>query len=139
MGERSRHRAARQRRRRQLRRGGVAAVLAIVVVGAGVVAFSGGNDDGPSADEGTRVSMTEYAFAPDPITVDAASPVLHVVNDGAIEHNLLVRIVGKGLPELAPGESATLDLAGIEPGSYPVVCDLTGHEEAGMVTELIVR
>jgi uncharacterized cupredoxin-like copper-binding protein len=48
-------------------------------------------------------------------------------------------VPGKGVPDLAPGESATLDLRGIEPGRYQVVCDLTGHEEAGMVTELVVR
>jgi plastocyanin len=115
--------------------------LAIVVVAAGAVAYGGDDDDGddPAAAGGARVAMTEYAFDPDPITVDADDPDLQVVNEGTIDHNLLVRTIGKGAPDLGPGESFTLDLDGIEPGTYPVVCDLPGHTEAGMVTELIVR
>jgi len=64
---------------------------------------------------------------------------LEVVNDGTTGHDLLIGELGKGTPDLPPGESTVLDLSDQPPGTYRVVCDLPGHTEAGMVTELTLE
>jgi manganese oxidase len=61
-----------------------------------------------------------------------------VTNDGTMAHDL--EVVGTDLitPMLQPGESATLDLSGLEPGTYTVICTVPGHEAAGMTGTLTV-
>ena len=93
-----------------------------------------------SDDEGTdalRVTMTEYAYAPAPIVVEAGQEI-EVVNDGALVHSLLVVELAKGV-ELQPGASGSLRLPAGETGTFRVICDIPGHQEQGMVTELVVR
>jgi plastocyanin len=118
--------------------GGVVAVVVLAVIA--VVATSGSDDeDSSGSGDELRVSMTEFAFSPDPIVVDRADARLDVVNDGAVDHNLLVGELGKGSRNLTPGERQVLDLTEQPAGTYRVVCDLPGHIEAGMVTELTLR
>ena len=92
--------------------------------------------DGDTATPGVEVSLTEYAFSPDPI--EAPDGRLDLSNDGAIEHNLVVIGLGKGSRELGPGETETLDLSQEPAGTYTVVCDLVGHREEGMETTLVL-
>ena len=110
----------------------VAGVVTILVVALGLVLAWSGDTSTP----GVEVALTEYAFTPDPI--DAPDGRLEVSNDGAIEHNLLVPELGKGSRELAPGESQVLDLSDQPPGTYTVICDLSGHREQGMETTLVL-
>lgn len=125
----------------------VAMVLAVVVVGAAVVAFAarlGSDDDSPGGggtggEAAVVVSMTEFAFEPDPIVLSARDAALEVVNDGAVAHDLVIPVLGKGTPDLPPGERMVLDLTDQPAGTYRVVCDLPGHTEAGMVTELTIE
>lgn len=141
MSGRSRREAARhQRFRRQL----AIAVAVIAVFGlAGLVAIvaSGGSDDDGGGDEAatTSVSMVEMAFSPDPITVDVADARLEVVNDGAVRHSFVVPDLGKGTPDLGPGQKLVVDLTDQAPGEYYAYCDVPGHREAGMETTLILR
>jgi plastocyanin len=83
---------------------------------------------------GVRVAMREYSFEPDPIV--AEDGVVDLVNEGEIAHNFVVPELGKGSLELPPGGSQTLDLSDQPAGTYRAICDLTGHLEAGMETEL---
>jgi plastocyanin len=82
----------------------------------------------------TRVSMTEFAFSPDPVV--SSGRRLEIVNDGVVAHDFVLPALGKGTPDVPPGGSIVLDLAGQPPGTYVVVCDLPGHREAGMETSL---
>lgn len=81
------------------------------------------------------VSLNEFSISPDPIEV-AAGAELSVVNDGATIHNLSVD--GNATPMLESGDSATLDLSGLAPGSYTLICDVAGHAAAGMEATLNV-
>lgn len=143
MSQRTQQLRQRQQRRDQLRT--IAMVAAALVVGAVVVAVAtqlGSDGDGggttASGEAAVVVSMTEFAFDPDPIVLTAEDPTLEVVNDGAAAHDLVIPDLGKGTPDLPAGERMVLDLTGQPPGSYRVVCDLPGHTEAGMVTELTI-
>ncbi len=142
MSSRTRREAA-QRRAVQRRRLAIGAMVA-AAIGLGVLLallLGGDDDDGDGAATSAvteTVSMVEMAFEPDPIEAAAGAAVLRVVNDGAVDHSLVVTGAGKGTPDLAPGEEMTLDLSGLEAGSYRVICDIEGHVEAGMVTTLIL-
>ncbi|MGH9085815.1 MAG: cupredoxin domain-containing protein [Acidimicrobiales bacterium] len=124
----------------QRRRLAIGAMLAVAIgVGVLLALLMGGDDDGDgdATPAGTQtVSMVEMAFEPDPIEAEAGNAVLRVVNDGAVEHSLVVQGAGKGTPDLEPDQEMTLDLRELEAGSYRVICDIPGHVEAGMVTTL---
>lgn len=108
-------------------------VLGVILMG-GLFGADRASDPAAGA---TRVSMTEFEFHPAPIVLPSgADGRLEVVNDGMIAHDLVVTELGKGTPDLRPGQSVVLDLSDQPPGTYRVVCDITGHTEAGMVTEL---
>ncbi len=128
-------------RRSLLRPRLVATALVLLATSTGLVAGCGDTDSGGGGGEsgnGLRVSMTEFAYDPDPIPLPD-SGILDVVNDGAVAHDLVIGELGKGTPELGPGKSMVLDLSDQPSGTYRVVCDLPGHIEAGMVTELIIE
>jgi hypothetical protein len=65
---------------------------------------------------------------------------LNVRNFGEDGHDLAVRtragLVLGALPELRPGETATLRVRLRKPGRYVVFCSLAGHEERGMRARL---
>lgn len=127
--------ARRQLRRRALGVGVLVFLVAAALLALGSSGGSGGSPEGGGANDLT-VSMTEFAFEPDPIGLTRSRGRLEVVNDGKVAHNLLVVGLGKGAPDLAPGERFVLDLSDQPAGTYRVICDLPGHTEAGMVTEL---
>lgn len=132
-----RHEEARRRQRRNVALG-VGGAVALVVV-ALVLALALTGDDGDGGPTGaTDVSMIEMAFVPDPIELASSEAVLRVVNDGAEPHSMLVPDLGKGTPDLRPGEELTIDLTEAEPGEYDVFCDIPGHREAGMETTLVI-
>jgi uncharacterized cupredoxin-like copper-binding protein len=132
--------AAQDRTRRRLV-WGAASVAFVVVLVVVVVALSGGGDgDGTAAPgSGIRVSMTDYAFEPDPLVLSGDDKVVTVVNDGELPHDFVVPELGKGTPDLPPGGELTIDFSDQPAGTYEVVCDITGHREAGMVSELIIE
>ena len=82
-----------------------------------------------------EVTLSEFAITPAQTTVPAGSQLV-VTNDGAVEHNL--RIDGTATPMLPSGDTAVLDLAGLAPGTYTVICEVPGHEAAGMRTSLTI-
>lgn len=84
---------------------------------------------------GQAVSLREFSISPDPIEVGTGAS-LSVTNDGAVVHNLSVE--GQATPMLESGDSATLDLSGLTPGSYTLICDVAGHAAAGMQAVLNV-
>lgn len=138
MSSRSRQRRARQRTHRRfvLVAGAVAAVAVLCVVL--VLTWGGGSERSSERSASTtRVSMTDFAFAPDPVVADRGR--LEIVNDGRVEHNFVILELGKGTPVLPPGGSMTLDLSDQPAGTYVVICDITGHRAAGMETRLTLR
>jgi manganese oxidase len=94
-----------------------------------------GGGDAPSGP--VAISLTEFAITPAAITVPADGS-LAVSNDGAAPHNLTVRDADYATSDLNGGDSETLSLAGLAPGSYTVFCSIPGHEAAGMAGTLTV-
>lgn len=130
-----------QQRSRQRRRFMVGVVAVVLVLGTVVLASALSGDDGAASTgtgDGQTVVMTDFAFEPDPITVTGDEAQLLVVNDGQVVHNLVIPELGKGTPEILAGDDIELDLTEQPPGTYRVICDIPGHVEAGMETEITI-
>jgi plastocyanin len=142
-GRRAEARRVAQARSRRRLAWGAAAVAFAALLALVVVVISGGGDDGAPERVGdgsaTRVSMTDFAFDPDPLVLSSEEGLVTVVNDGAVAHDLVVPALGKGTPDLAPGAELTIDLSGQPAGTYEVICDIPGHREAGMVSQLVIE
>jgi uncharacterized cupredoxin-like copper-binding protein len=119
---------------------------------------------GGGAAETTRITVTmkEFTFEPNPITVAAGTPVeITLVNEGAVEHDFAIEsipaenVVTEGSMNdhamteehsefdvhtaTAVGESSVLRFTPTQPGTYQIICSVPGHKEAGMIGELIVK
>ena len=83
------------------------------------------------------VELSEFATTPAAIEATTADRLL-VTNTGAIPHDLEILGTGLQTPMLNGGESAELDLGGLEPGTYEFHCSVPGHDTAGMTGTLTV-
>ncbi|MGY6502538.1 MAG: multicopper oxidase domain-containing protein [Acidimicrobiales bacterium] len=111
------------------------AALAIVVVSV-VDNDSGGVAASTNDMVHVRAELTEFAInVPSEIPVGA---MLDVVNLGGIEHDLEVRGTGLSTPMLVSGGTAMLDLSGLAPGVYELICTVPGHEGSGMLTSITI-
>ena len=81
-----------------------------------------------------NVSAREFSFSLDATEVEAGTVTFVVQNQGTMEHDFAIR--GNGVEEktsqIHPGESTTLTVV-LQPGTYPYLCTIPGHEQAGMV------
>ncbi|MDW3213696.1 MAG: multicopper oxidase domain-containing protein [Ilumatobacteraceae bacterium] len=120
-----------------------AIVFAIVAIIGAVAIAAVLNDDGGFASADAipttqiDVSLTEFAIDGN-FTAPAGNVVLVVSNDGTMEHNVVMRGSSMRTSNLSVGDTETLDLGPLSPGTYELYCDIAGHESAGMVVELTV-
>jgi len=89
------------------------------------------------ASASASVALDEFTISPAPLEVAAGSSV-SVTNDGTAVHDLVVEGQDIQTPELNPGDEADLDLSGLQPGAYTIFCQIPGHRESGMESELTV-
>ncbi len=113
------------------------ALLLVLLSLAGLVlaACGGGAPSNPSS---TQVTLREWAVELQDTTLAAGTVTFEVTNSGTLEHNFIIEGVDEGLELVFPGDTATLQVE-LAPGEYKVICSLAGHEEAGMVTTLVVQ
>jgi FtsP/CotA-like multicopper oxidase with cupredoxin domain len=83
------------------------------------------------------ITLSEFSITPAEIVI-AAGGTLVVENEGSIEHDLRIEGTDLVTPLIAVGGSERLDLTGLEPGNYRVLCTVAGHEPAGMTATLVV-
>jgi plastocyanin len=117
----------------------LAALLAFaaLVTAANAGDGDGGGGGGAAPAGATEVTLSDLAISPKEISVSAGA-TLAVANKGAIVHNFVVEGTDFKTKDLDAGESATLDLTGLEEGTHNVSCSIPGHKEAGMVATLTV-
>ncbi len=61
-----------------------------------------------------------------------------ITNSGTIVHNVRVEGTELKTEDIPAGGSAELDVSGLEPGTYTVICEIAGHVESGMTTTLTI-
>lgn len=100
-----------------------------------LVAMACGGSGSP-ASGGVNVTVKEWELKPAQLQVKAGTVTFLVKNGGTIEHDFAVEGVGK-LDTLTAGDSKPLSLK-LAPGTYTILCTLSGHKEAGMHGTLTV-
>jgi len=119
----------------------LAAVALVLSVGALIISASSGGQaatpTGSPAPSNVAVELAEFSIAPKDIVV-APGGSLTVRNAGAIEHDLAVVGTNVATTLLRPGETETLSIGALAPGTYTVICTIPGHESGGMVGTLAV-
>ncbi len=120
-------------------------VVTVAVIGAvAVAALVTSDSDGESGSGGggasaSQIDVTLSEFVIDGnFTVPAGNVTLSVTNEGTMEHNVVMRGTGARTPNLGVGATTLLDLGVLQPGTYELYCDIAGHEDAGMLVELVV-
>jgi Cupredoxin-like domain len=133
--QRYEQRRARARRRVIAMAGlGLGAVVVVVLL---VVVGGGGEPSAPTfTGSVVNVTLGDYVISGN-LTAPAGEVRLEAVNAGGLRHNVGVRR-GRISGDVAPGGEITLDLGVLAPGTYELYCDLVGHVERGMVSELVI-
>ena len=87
------------------------------------------------------ITATEMAFSPTTLEAKAGQPVtLTVKNNGVLEHNWQATIGNETILVTAqPKQSGSRTFTPQTPGTYKVICNVPGHEQAGMVATLVVK
>lgn len=98
-------------------------------------------DESPSENGMAEIVVvsTEFAFDPSTLTVTEGEVVnIRLENEGTLEHS--IEIVRYGLHlHTSAGGTATGSFTPPEPGTYKFICMVAGHEELGMVGEIVVE
>ena len=116
-------------------------MLAAFAVVALLATACGGDDGDPAAASGDSggggggiVTVTAADFSFDPGTLTAAtSDTIELANEGESPHNLQAEEAGLD-EDVDAGETVSIDLADVEPGTYDFICsfhpdDMTGTLE----------
>jgi plastocyanin len=97
---------------------------------------SSGGDEPATAPRVIQVGLGDY-FIDGDLTVEAGDVELQATNIGVEPHNVGI-VGGKITTHLFSGQSATLDLGELAPGTYRLFCDVDDHMMRGMVATLTV-
>jgi plastocyanin len=79
----------------------------------------------------------EYAQAPSEAPAGQVS--VELVNEGAIEHDVVIEELGDQAVAAAGGGETATGQVGLQPGAYTYYCSVPGHRAAGMEGTLTVE
>jgi len=115
------------------------AILVMVgaIIAIGLAQRDRGSAAATSAGQTITADLAEFSVTLSATSVTRESTIT-VTNSGTMVHNLSVSGTDLVTPDLAPGETATLDLAGLEPGEYELLCLIPGHAASGMTATLVI-
>lgn len=113
----------------------------VIVIGILIMTACAGQQAGPTptpAASEVEVIEKEFSIEPEVSTINAGKVTFVVKNEGALEHNFVIEGLDQKVELILPLESETLEV-NLSAGTYKLVCNLPGHEEAGMVAEITVE
>lgn len=84
-----------------------------------------------------ELSLTEFAIDGN-LETSSGTVTIRAVNDGDVDHNIVIPELGVRSEVLKPGEETTIDLGQVSSRTYSIFCDLPGHREGGMENELVI-
>lgn len=124
----------------------VLAVLAALTVGLALVAairapegeaVEGDHETGGDREPVTAaLELSEFTITGD-LKIPSGDLEIEIVNSGAAQHNLAFEN-GPVSDDLNSGDTTTLQVGHLEPGTYTIFCTIAGHREAGMEAHLVV-
>jgi FtsP/CotA-like multicopper oxidase with cupredoxin domain len=119
---------------------GIAILTAVASVFAVGLALRDDDEDGgesAAAAASIDAELSEFAITLSAPSIGAGGSI-EVTNGGSQVHNLGIRDTELITPDIQPGDTATLDLSSLEPGTYTLYCEIPGHADSGMTTTLVV-
>ena len=84
-----------------------------------------------------EITESEWTIDSKRNEVKAGEVTFVVTNIGNLEHNFVVEGVEETIELILPQDTQSLAVT-LSPGTYTLVCDLSGHREAGMETQITV-
>ena len=115
------------------------AVSALVLGVVAVVAMNGGSTaESASGSSVVQVTLTEFKVVFNPSVVPAGDVTFAVTNSGSVDHNFAIPSLKARTAMLKAGESAELEVKGLEVGEVEYLCEVAGHGAAGMTGKLSV-
>ncbi len=124
--------------RRRIGLGAVILLVALVAASCGGGGKPGGEQPaGPASGAAVTVSEKEWTINVSSPTVKAGRVKLVIKNEGSIEHNFVIEGANVEVDSIQAGQSKEVTVT-LKPGTYTVVCNIPGHQEAGMKTTLTV-
>ena len=86
------------------------------------------------------VEITQWEWAIEPLRdeVKAGEVTFMVTNTGNLEHNFVVEGMDETIELILPQDTQSMSVT-LRPGTYTLICDLSGHREAGMETQFTVN
>ncbi len=115
----------------------VATVLVLGAVGVTSLIVNDGDTSSTSAPTTVQVELTEFTVTLSPATIPPGDVVFNIHNGGSVEHNFYVKGTDIRSANLPTGASAKVT-GKLDAGSYTVICEIAGHEAAGMMATLTV-
>jgi manganese oxidase len=114
----------------------VALFASAVAIGFGMRAIDeskqgGGAGAAGAAGPAAQVTLKEFSITPLMISASQSGGV-DITNNGNVEHNFAVQGTDLKTAMIPAGGSAHLDLSSLAPGTYTVLCQVAGHQAAGM-------
>lgn len=110
--------------------------LVVAACGGGGSEQAGGTAAGGS---GTTVTLAEFKFAPASLSLKVGQEVTFTLkNTGATAHNFVVADLGVNSGLVDPSKSKTIKFTPQKEGTFRLLCDVAGHEAAGMKGEVKV-
>ena len=111
----------------------------LMVIAVAVTKDDSSDSGGSSSAEGTSVTLalSEFALSPKELSVPKGGSI-DITNNGTVVHNLSITDTDLKTADIQPGDSATLDVSSLDPGTYEMFCAIVGHKDSGMVGTLTV-
>jgi uncharacterized cupredoxin-like copper-binding protein len=96
--------------------------------------------DASGVETAATLSLHEWAVQPAELRIASGDSLrLTVRNSGTMAHALTIPALGTEIAWIRPGESRTVTIPPVAPGSYEYYCNLPGHKEAGQRGVLVVE
>ena len=86
-----------------------------------------------------QVVASDLAFDPTELTASAGQVTIELVNEGALQHDVVIEEAGDARVAAADGGQTETGTVELEAGSYTFYCSVAGHRDAGMEGTLTVR
>ena len=103
----------------------------------------GGGGGGAASTLNLAADQSQIAYDTDSLSAKAGSVTIDFDNpNDALPHDVCVEAEGDedlGCSDTVTGDSTTLDLSDVKPGSYTFYCSVDAHREAGMEGTLKVQ
>lgn len=112
------------------------AVLAALLLG-GCAASASATAAEPAR---ATLHLSEFAYTPATLELPAGRAItLTVVNDGVVDHDLVISELGGQLVRVRGGKSATISLKPLRAGTYRMLCSIPTHSDLGMIGTIVAR